>query len=133
MGGWVGRCERTKPMQVITATSLVPPNTCYFPPCGNDDRLGVGWTEGRLQTMVYPNKTSASYHNRLSGSLNTHHFPRLMGGRVDLRGAAPSPRRPGCTLVKRSPPAQDKKIQNTKHKLQNTNTKTYTSPAPAAP
>ena len=108
-------------MQVITATSLVPPNTCHFPPHGNDDRLEVGWTEGRLQIMVYPNKTSASYHNRLSGSLNTHHFPRLMGGRVDLRGAAPSPRRPGCTLVKRSPPVQDKKYKyktNTKYKTQ---------------
>ena len=61
-GGWVGRCERTKPMQVITATTLVPPNTCHFPPGGNDDRLVVGWTEGRLQSIVYPNKTSASYH-----------------------------------------------------------------------
>ena len=49
-------------MQVITATSQAPPNTCHFPPHGNDDRLEVGWTEGRLQTMVYPNKTSASYH-----------------------------------------------------------------------
>ena len=57
--------------------------------------------------------------SRPSGSLNTHHFPRLMGGRVDFGGAAPSPRRPGCTLVKRSPPVQDKKykIQN-KYKIQ---------------
>ena len=54
-----------------TATSLVPPDTCYFPPCGNDDRLEIGWTEGRLQTMVYPNKTYASYHRAAP------HTPRL--------------------------------------------------------
>ena len=71
--------------------------------------------------------------SRPSGSLNTHHFPRLMGGRVDLRGAAPSPRRPGCTLVKRSPPAQDKKIQN-KYKIQNINYKIQIRrPTPARP
>ena len=39
-GGWVGRCERTKPMQVITATSQAPPNTCHFPRRGNADWMG---------------------------------------------------------------------------------------------